>query len=259
MTYFNLRKREPEAEPDEVEEEPEETVEEAEDGEEEEQPGKQHGPLLTGLFGPGQWLAARFGTGPAWGVHVVAVWAIGFYGGWIAAGVLLVWLLAVLAFVPREHLERLAKRIEKRGGEAPDDTPEAEPLGPGQGLARWLLDTIGERPGIHVRELYPAMRELPGQGARTDADLKALLRAFGVPVHRSLRIGRIAGRSGVRREDVAALLPFRGERRVDSAVSAGQDTDSPPLSAGGEGVETARTGLLRGILEARNDGPRRVR
>jgi hypothetical protein len=51
------------------------------------QPGKVYGPLLTGLLGPGTWLAVRFGTGTAWTVHVVAVWAVGFYGGWIAAGI----------------------------------------------------------------------------------------------------------------------------------------------------------------------------
>lgn len=266
MSYFSLRKREPDPEPDEVEveledaeEAAEQPNEQAEQQEGEQSDGKPAGPFLTGLFGPGKWLAARLGAGWAWGVHVVAVWAIGFYGGWIAAGVLLVWLFAVLAFVPREYLERLAKRIEERGADPDDEAPEDEPLGPGEGLARWLLDTIGERPGIHVRELYPAMRELPGQEARTDADLKALLRAFRVPVHRSLRIGRIAGRSGVRREDVEALLPSRGEWRGDFTVNAGQGADSPPLSAGGEGVETARTGLLRGILEARKDGPRRVR
>jgi len=257
MSYFSLRKHAGEPEPEEAVEEAEETVEDAPG--EEKPAGKPAGPLAAGLLGPGQWIAAHFGTGTAWGVHVVAVWAIFYYGGWLAVGVVLAWLLATLAFVPREHLERLADRVEKRGGEPPEEAAEVEPLGPGEGLARWLINTIGGRPGIHVRELYPAMRELPGQEERTDADLKALLQAFGVPVHRSLRIGRIAGRSGVRRADVEALLPSRGERRGDFAVYAGQSADSPPLSASGEGVETARTGLLRGILEARKDGPRRVR
>lgn len=236
MSYFSLRKRDPEPEPEEADGEPEETTEDTADDAEEEQPDKTRGPLLTGLLGPGQWLAARFGTGWAWGVHGVAGWAVVFYGGWIAAGVLLVWLLAVLAFVPREHLERLAARIEKRDADPHDEADEEEPLAPGQGLALWLLDAIGERPGIHVRELYPAMRKLPGQEARTDADLKALLKAFGVPVQRSLRLGRIAGRTGVRREDVEALLPSRGERRGDSTLHAGQSGYSPSGEWAGEGV-----------------------
>lgn len=258
MSYFSLRKQQPEPAPDAPEEEApdaEEAVEEAV----EEQPAKQYGPILTGLFGPSRWIAARLGSSAAWAAHLVAVWAPVYYGGWATLLIPAGWLLAVLAFVPREHLERLADRIEKRSGEPGEEAAGVEPLGPGEGLARWLIDMIGERPGIHVRELYPAMRELPGQEGRTDADLKALLQAFSVPVHRSLRIGRIAGRSGVRRADIEALLPSRGERRGDSAVYAGQSVDSPPFSEGGEGVETARTGLLRGILEARKDGPRRVR
>lgn len=236
MSYFSLRKREPDPETEDAEEEPEETVEEAQDSREEEQSGKQYGPLLTGLSGPARWLAARFSPGTALGVHGVAVWAIAFYGGWIAAGIVLLWLLAALLFVPREDLERLADRIEKRGASAPESPPEEERLAPGEGLALWLLDTIGDRPGIHVRELYPKMRKLPGQEERTDADLKALLKAFGVPVQRSLRLGRIAGRTGVRQADVEALLPSRGERRGDSALYAGQGSYSPSGERAGEGA-----------------------
>jgi len=235
MSYFSLRKHAPEPVPDDIEEEPEETAEEPEDGEEE-QPGRQYGPLLTGLSGPGHWLAARFSPGAALAVHGVAVWAIFFYGGWIAAGIILVWLFTVGLFVPREDLDRLSARFENRDTHTPEEAPEGVLLAPGEGLALWLLDTIGERPGIHVRELYPRMRELPGQEGRQDADLKALLKAFGVPVQRSLRLGRIAGRTGVRRADVEALLPSRGERHGDSALYAGQSGYSPSGEWGGEGA-----------------------
>lgn len=236
MTYFQLRKRDTEPEPEALDEESEETAQEPEDGGEEAQPGTTRGPLLTGLSGPGRWLAARFSPGVAMGVHGVAVWAVFFYSGWIAAGVIAVWLFAVGLFIPREYLDQLAARVEKRDAEAPEDPPEEESLAPGEGLALWLLDTIGDRPGIHVRELYPKMRRLTGQEERTDADLKALLKAFGVPVQRSLRLGRIAGRTGVRRTDVEALLPSRGERRGDSALYAGQSGYSPSGERGGEGV-----------------------
>jgi hypothetical protein len=238
MTYFSLRKRDPEPEPEEVEGEPEEETE-GEPGEE--QPADGRGPILTGLLGPGAWLAARFGVGTAWGVHVVAAWAIGFYGGWAAVGIILVWVVAVLLFVPKEYLDWLTTWIERRDpGYAPDEgelEPDEEtPADPRHALARWLLTTINGRPGIHLRELYPAMRNLPGQEGRTDAELRALLKGFGVRVSRSVRIGRVAGRSGVYRHHVEALLPASGESRVDPGGDAGQGAVSPPLSGVGEGV-----------------------
>lgn len=232
MSYFNLRKQ-PEPEPEPVEEEqPQETEEEAEDQPQEQQPAAVHGPILTGLLGPGAWIAARFGTGTAWGVHAVALWACLFYGGWVTAGVILGWLLLVGLFTPPEALYRITAWIERRDPDCTPDEDDVEPAeeapaDPRHALARWLLDTIGEQPGIHLRELYPAMRELPGQEGRTDAELRALLKGFGVRVSRSVRIGRIAGRSGVYRHHVEVLLPARGESPVDSGGDAGQSADSP--------------------------------
>jgi hypothetical protein len=114
--------------------------------------------------------------------------------------------------------------------------PEGEPR---EAFARWLLTTIGDRRGVHLVELYPAMRALPGQQDRGDAALRAALRALGVPVVRSLRVGGVAGRSGVRRADVAGLLPRRVAGPVDAGGDAGQAQDSPLLSTVGEWVESA--------------------
>jgi hypothetical protein len=242
MTYFSLRKRQPEPEPDLVEEDLDETVDEPEDETSaEEAPADSTNPLVVGFLGPGNWIAARLGTGAAWGVHGFAAWAIGFYGGWVAIGVVLVWLLAALAFTPKEYLDQATAWIERRDVDYAPDEGELEPVDEGladprYALARWLLGTIGDRPGIHLRELYPAMRNLPGQEGRTDAELRALLKGFGVPVSRSVRIGRIAGRSGVYRHHVETLLPPTGERPGDSRGDAGQSADSPPLSEVGEGV-----------------------
>jgi hypothetical protein len=146
----------------------------------------------------------------------------------------------VLLFIPREVLDRLSAWVERRDAYTPDEgdlqPAETAPADPRHALARWLLDTIGERPGIHLRELYPAMRNLPGQEGRTDAQLRALLKGFGVRVSRSVRIGRTSGRSGVYRRHVEALLPSRGERPVEGGGDAGQGVDSPPLSGVGEGL-----------------------
>lgn len=247
MSYFSLRKRAQEPEPDLVEEDLDETADEEP---EEEQtaaakaPTTWGGALWCGVCGPATWLAGRFGEAGvtiAWALYAGSPWAFLFYGGWVAVGVALFWLLAIGLFVPREFLDRATAWIEYRDADyAPDegDVEPAEevPADPRHALARWLLDTIGEQPGIHLRELYPAMRKLPGQEGRTDAELRALLKGFGVRVSRSVRIGRIAGRSGVYRDHVEALLPPAGEPPVETGGDAGQGADSPPLSGVGEGV-----------------------
>jgi hypothetical protein len=242
MSYFSLRKRDPEPVEEDLDEAPEETGDA--EPEAEQQPSTWVAAVLVGVRGPGAWIAGRFGIGTAWTLHIVAAWACFYYGGWAAAGIVLAWLLAVGLFMPREHLDHLSGTLEQLAEEhlpqavqdADTGVPEEPSVDPRHALARWLLDTIDGRPGIHLRELYPAMRNLPGQEGRTDAELRALLEGFGVPVSRSVRIGRIAGRSGVYRRHVEALLSSTGEPRVDSSGDAGQCADSPPLSTAGEGA-----------------------
>lgn len=206
MTYFSLRKHEPEPEP--VESEKQASVED-EAREEDAPKGKPSGPILTGLLGPGAWLAARFGTGTAWGVHGVAVWAIGFYRGWMAAGIVLVWLLVVLAFVPREYLERLADRIEHRtshdqqAGEGP----------PGEPLAAVLWQLIGDAPGTHLKTLTERLQEAAPEHPPDRAAVKAKLAALGITVKASVRDARGKVNEGVHRVDLQAweqALPAPG-------------------------------------------------
>jgi hypothetical protein len=218
MSYFSLRKREPDPEPDEVEveledaeEAAEQPNEQAEQQEGEQSDGKPAGPFLTGLFGPGKWLAARLGAGWAWGVHVVAVWAIGFYGGWIAAGVLLVWLFAVLAFVPREYLERLAKRIEERGTdedqEAGERPPDARTPGSRDGALLLLHTVLGDAPGVHLRTVLDYLQEHGQWEGKEVADLRKHLEALGIPVRPKVKVNGTPTR-GVLRADLEALPPI---------------------------------------------------
>jgi hypothetical protein len=65
---------------------------------------------------------------------------------------------------------------------------------------------IGDRPGIHLRELYDEFQARPASAHLDDARLRALLGHCGVPIHKSLRIGETTGRSGIKAADIEALL-----------------------------------------------------
>lgn len=197
MSYFSLRKRAPEPGPDDVEEEQEEAAED--DGDDEEQPAKR-GPLLTGLLGPGQWLAAHFGMRTAWTVHAVAVWACGFYGGWVAVGVIAVWLLAVGLFVPRECLERLADKIEH----PTNDDQQAGEEQPGEPLAVVLRHLIGDAPGTHLKTVAEHLQAAAPEQPVDRAAVRAKLGALGIPVRASVRDAAGRVNEGVHRADLQA-------------------------------------------------------
>ena len=206
MSYFNLRKPAAEPEPDEVDEETEATEEEA--GETVEgQPAKEYGPLLTGLLGPGRWITARLGSGWAVGVHVVAVWAPFYYGGWAALLVPAAWLLAVLAFVPRERLDHLAAAIERRFSGPPDASPSA-PAGPsGEAIRTLLYDLIGEGRGVHLRTVLAHLQEHGQWEGKEVADLRRHLEALRIPVRPKVKVDGTPTR-GVLKADLDALPPL---------------------------------------------------
>lgn len=117
----------------------------------------------------------------------------------------------------------------------PEQAPAEPPPTPRQAIARWVVQLIGDRPGVHLQELYPAMRALPGMQGHDDAALRQALRELDITVTRSLRIGDVEGRSGVRLADVLTLLSPDGEHPLSNGGDAGQTADSP----GGEQPESA--------------------
>jgi hypothetical protein len=141
------------------------------------------------------------------------------------------WLIAAWRAAPRP--------VAAPGPAAADEPPAPAPADPRAGFVYWLLQAIGDRPGIHLRELYPAMRTLPGQEHHDDAALRARLRALGVPVERSIRVGGVAGRSGVYRAAAMALLSPMESGTGEQGGDAGQVPDSPLLSTPGEEVKSA--------------------
>jgi hypothetical protein len=118
-------------------------------------------------------------------------------------------------------------------------TPAPEVMTARDGFVLWLADLMDGQPGIHLRDLYPAMRAMPGHEGRDNAQLRAALRVLGIPVRRSLRIGKQAGRSGVALADLQPLPSPLGESGVDSDGDAGQAVDSPAGESGGEWLESA--------------------
>jgi hypothetical protein len=108
-----------------------------------------------------------------------------------------------------------------------DPAPSEEARPARDGFIWWLVDLIGEQPGIHLRDLYPAMRALPGHEARDNLQLRAALRTLGIPVRRSLRLSGVAGRSGVALADLQPLPSPPGESGGEFDGDAGQDADSP--------------------------------
>lgn len=219
MTYFSLRKRDPEPEPEEVEEAGEATGDEPQEAAD----GERH-PLLAGLLGPGEWIAARLGTGSAWGVHVVSVWAVAFYGGWVAVIVPVVWALAFAAFIPRDYLVRAAEAVEafdvRRRKPAPAAAPEASPGGELEAVRHLLLDLIGEARGVHLRTVLAHLQEHGQWEGRTVAELRVHLEALGIPVQPKVKVGGVPTR-GVLRSDLDALSPL--------AETSSSPAPSPPV------------------------------
>lgn len=227
MTYFNLRKRDPEAapEPDELDEN--EQSEEADDEAATDAPKRDHSPIITGLLGPGRWLTARFNLDTAIIAHVAAVFSIVYYGGWTAASVITGWLFFAALFIPREALERwagaierLAAAIERRLGSAPKPPASTAPKGEREAVRRLLLDLIGEAHGVHLKTVLAHLQEHGQWEGRKVADLRVHLEALGIPVDPKLKVAGVPTR-GVLRTALEALPPVEG--------TPPSPTPSPPV------------------------------
>ncbi|MFF4246238.1 hypothetical protein ACFYY2_17470 [Streptomyces sp. NPDC001822] len=104
----------------------------------------------------------------------------------------------------------------------------AGPASPRGAIVEWLTRAIGDRPGIHLYELYPLMRALPGMEKHDEAALREALITLDIPITRAFTIGDAKGRSGVRLADLATPLPSREERPLSTDEDAGETTRSTP-------------------------------
>lgn len=207
MTYFSVRKRHPDPEPAPAEEDLVET-EEVDEEPESEPPAGKAGPL-SGVKRWLAWCSVLIGPGPTYALHFVALWSVAFYGGWIAVAVPLAFVLAVGAFTPREHLDRLTTWIESRtagrqlpaedeaqAGEEPLDETPVDPL-PGI-----LWDLIDQAPGVHLKTVVAHLHTTGLDTACDRADVRAALARRGIPMRGSVRDASGRVNEGVHRADL---------------------------------------------------------
>lgn len=138
-----------------------------------------------------------------------------------------------------------AWRSARPGPDTLGEPTPASAVTPQQAIARWIAERIGDRPGIHLAELYPAMRQLDGMAEHDDAALRGALRELDITVTRSMRVGDVEGRSGIRLKDLTPLLSPTGETTPspsgDARQKSGEHPESAPESAGERTGEEAKT------------------
>ncbi|MEU0207368.1 hypothetical protein [Streptomyces canus] len=225
MTYFNLRKRAAQ-EPDEAVDE--ELAEDEEPEDEEDRPVGLGGALWAGISGPGRWLSDRDRAGLAWVLYVGSVWAAGFYGGWVAVGVIAAWVAAVLLFMPRDAKDRAAAWVERRvSTKAGQETAEKDPV---HALVAVMWKLIADAPGVHLKTLAEHLQAAAPGEVVDRAAVRAKLGALNIPVRVSVRDAARRVNEGVHREDLEAW-----ERALPDPSSA------PAPEAGSGPVATAVT------------------
>lgn len=220
MAFISLRK--PRPKPEDEASEPLEDQDVQEETEDHGQDAAQEGEsgdvpaflpaLVIGVRGWLTWCSSRIGVGGTYGLHAVALWAAGFYSLWVTYGVIITLTLAVLAFVPRPTLDRIAERLEqprkktpaKPVPAAPEYAPAAPPTDP---LADVMWKLIEDAPGVHLKTLTQALARAcaeAGAPAPDKAAVRASLKGRGIPVRPSVRDTRGKVNDGVHREDLEA-------------------------------------------------------
>jgi hypothetical protein len=103
-----------------------------------------------------------------------------------------------------------------------EDTPEGRRLV----FLRWLEKTTRGASGIHLDQMHAQLTQHEPAKGMPRHHLRPLLRHYGVPVQRTLRVGAVSGRSGVTRQAIEEALaaaeqappPGVGTGRVESVV-----------------------------------------
>ncbi|WP_392749263.1 hypothetical protein [Streptomyces sp. LN590] len=184
------------------------------------------GALFTGVCGPARWLSDRAGWKAPWAVHGITLYAAIHYGGWAAVAIAVAWTTVAALFIPREYLERAARRIEQRDAPEhaePDDDqpPAATPEEVYAATIDWIRNQTADSNGVHLSDL---LAHAHAHGLHTDLDVgafRAVLERWGIPVRQQLKVmGR--NRPGIHRID----LPIR--QPVDPAPLKNAEPSTSP-------------------------------
>ena len=210
MTFINLRKQQPEPELEDVAEET--APEDHADGEQrtagEDPRIGFFGAFAAGVSGWLTWCSNRIGASWTYALHLVALWAAGYYSLWVTWGVFIGLALAINLFMPHkpfdrlvEGIERLDRRPKKEAAEkAVDDTP-------GDPLVSVMWQLIGEASGVHLKTLTEVLAKgaaEKGDRAPSKAEVVAALEARGIPIEKSVRDSRRRVNQGVHRAALKA-------------------------------------------------------
>ncbi|MFI6861772.1 hypothetical protein ACIBKZ_18050 [Streptomyces sp. NPDC050421] len=91
-------------------------------------------------------------------------------------------------------------------------------------VALGVQQLLGDDPAVFVRDVYDAFRARPAAAHLDDARIRAVLVHCGITIHRSVRVSATqTGRSGIKAEDIEALLSPTPVDTASEAVDAGQD------------------------------------
>jgi hypothetical protein len=215
VTFISLRKPEPAPEKAQAEGAEEEVLEtdNAEDqaADEDDKPVGFVRALRQGVAGWFAWCADLITPRWTYTLHLVALWAACYYGGWVFVGVVLALAVAFVTFMPRDPVDRITTRLEQVGtprADSPDKgspaTPEQSPADP---LVALMWKLIAGASGVHLKTLaqvLAAAAEQEGHEAPSKALVEAALTTRGIPLRDSVRDTSKKVNRGVHREDLAA-------------------------------------------------------
>lgn len=95
----------------------------------------------------------------------------------------------------------------RRGHTNPEtEAPAEKLLETREDIIEWLLQVVGERNGIHFDEFHQRLSEKPNFATLERAQVPLLLDRLEIPYHRAISVDGVAGRTGVKRVDLEALL-----------------------------------------------------
>ncbi|MFF1284276.1 hypothetical protein ACFVY4_26485, partial [Streptomyces sp. NPDC058299] len=180
-----------------------------------------------------------------WARIVALIFGLYLLGRLLRAVPALLWLLSTAWTLAAWRAGKPASQARADTGESsaqapPSGAPELEPRAL---LIHWLDRLTRDRAGIHLDELHRTLTRHPDLAHLKRAEMRAYLDRHHITVDRTLRVGAVAGRSGVSRATIEALLKTVSPLPETS-------TSTPSLHGSDLHVSTAESGVESGVEAA---------